>query len=34
MVAVETISKIRRDHFKDGKSIKAIARPPSRTPQM
>ena len=26
MVTVETIAKIRRDHFKDGKSIKAIAR--------
>ena len=23
---METIAKIRRDHFKDGKSIKAIAR--------
>ena len=23
---VETIARIRRDHFKDGKSIKAIAR--------
>ena len=26
MLTVETIAKIRRDHFKDGKSIKAIAR--------
>ena len=27
MLTVETIAKIRRDHFKDGTSIKAIARP-------
>ena len=26
MLTVETIAKIRRDHFKAGKSIKAIAR--------
>ena len=26
MLIVETIARIRRDHFKDGKSIKAIAR--------
>ena len=26
MLTVETIARIRRDHFKDGKSIKAIAR--------
>ncbi|HEX5370914.1 MAG TPA: IS21 family transposase [Dehalococcoidia bacterium] len=26
MLVVETIAKIRRDHFRDGKSIKAIAR--------
>ena len=26
MLTVESIGKIRRDHFRDGKSIKAIAR--------